>query len=105
MIGVVDRDPAVLRVAFLNDVEVRHHLDPADQECDLSGFEGDDILELAIDPVADSETVALRVEVDVGRPALDRLLEDLVHQLGQRRGLRELRQFVAHVFLVFGAVG
>ena len=63
---VLDRDPAVLGVPALDDVEVGHDLQPADHRRGHAGLDEEDVLELAVDPVADPQAVLLRIEVDVG---------------------------------------
>ena len=55
---VLDRDPAVLRVPALDDVQVRHHLEPADHRRGHGGLDEEDVLELAVDPVAHPQAVS-----------------------------------------------
>ena len=71
--GGVQRDPAVLRLAPLGDVELREHLEAGRHAGGepLRDALGD--VEDAVDPVADDELVLLRLDVDVARPVLGRL--------------------------------
>ena len=83
LVVVLNGDPAILRVLSLDDVEVGNHLEPADDRRRHRRLDKQDILELAVDPVADPQAVFLRIEMDVGGLAVARALQDLVDQLRQ----------------------
>jgi hypothetical protein len=84
----LELDPAVLRHALLGDVQLRHDLQAAEDR----GLEAIDLgrhglfLEDAVDAVADLHAAGLGLQVDVARPGLDRLDQDLVDQ-PHHRGL------------------
>jgi hypothetical protein len=75
-------DAAVLRNPFLGDIQPGHDLQTADDGClkpvDLG--RGRLRLQDPVDPVADLHARVLRLQVNVARPSLDRLAQDLVHQ-------------------------
>ena len=102
---VLDRDPAVLRVPALDDVEVRHDLEPADHRRGHRRLDEQDVLELAVDPVADPQAVLLGIEMDVGGLAVAGAFQDLVDQLGQGRGDGLLLELLADVAMMLGAIG
>ena len=81
----VQRDPPVLRLAPLGDVELREHLEArrhAGGEA-LRDALGD--VQHAVDAVADDEVVLLRLEVDVAGSVLGRLEDDRVDEAHERR--------------------
>ena len=85
-------DAAVLRHALLGDVQPGHDLQAADDR----RLEAIDLrrhrlaLQHAVDAVADLQPRLLRLDVNVARPRLDRLRQDLVHQPHDRRLLGHL---------------
>ena len=101
---VHDRDPAVLRMPALDDVEVRHDLERLITAAAMARLDEQDVLKLAVDPVADADAVVERIEVDVGGAAVDRPLEDLADQLRQCSGLARLLKLLANVAVELGAV-
>ena len=83
-----DLEAPVLRDPLLGDVELRHDLDAADDR--LVVLLVDRLhrrVEDAVDPVLDDDDVLLRLDVDVGRAALDRVEEDRVDELDDRAGV------------------
>ncbi len=81
-------DVAVLRDVALGDVHVRHDLHATDQ----GRLEMLRRLRLrdqhAVDPVLDPQLALERLDVDVRRAGLDRLEQQQVHQIDERRLLR-----------------
>ena len=102
--GVFERDPSVLGKTPFGDVESRHDLEARDhgilEHLDAGGHRR--FVEHAIDAVADAEILAERFKVDVGRPLLETLAEDLVHELHDR-GLAVL--FVDDIDFLPGSAG
>ena len=86
-------DAAVLRQPLLGDVQPGHDLDAADdrqrEPVDLRRQVL--LLQQPVDPVADADALLLRLDVDVRRPLVRRLHQNLVHQLDDGRLLRRLR--------------
>ena len=76
---------AILRPAALDDVHARHDLDPADQADAHGGGQCQDILERAVDPVANAEAALGRLDVDVGCPVAHGLSEDAANHLDNGR--------------------
>jgi hypothetical protein len=90
----VDRhaDAAVLRDAALGDVEVAHDLHAADDAADHAPRDGGGVLQHAVDAEAHAQLVAVGREVHVGGALLDRLRDDAVDELDDRRVLGGLEQ-------------
>ncbi len=101
---VLDRDPAVLRMPALDDVQVRDDLEAADHRRRHRRLDEQDVLKLAVDPVAHPQAALLRIEVDVGRLAVARAFEDLADQLRQRGRDGLLLELLADVAVMLGAV-
>ena len=82
-----DADAAVHREALLGDIEVRHDLDTRDDRALESVQLGRDVdlVEHAVDAVADSEFRLLRLDVDIGRALAVGFSDDLVYELDDRR--------------------
>ena len=89
----------------LDDVEVRHDLDAADHGGGDRRVDEQDVLKLAVDPVSDADAAVERIEMDVGRAAIDGAFENLAEQLRHRDGLARLLQLLADVALNLIAVG
>ncbi len=93
-VAAAERDPAVLWLALLGDVEVRHDLEPADDRRGepVDGLRDAGALQHAVDAVAHREFVLVGLDVDVGRPLADRLDEQVVDELDDARllGLLDL---------------
>ena len=70
----------------------------------IARLELEDVLELAVDPVADPEPALVGVDMDVGGPRLAGAFEDLGDQVGEGRRGGQLLQLVADVELVLGPV-
>ena len=102
---VHDRDPAVLRVAALDDVQIGHHLEPADDRRGHRRLDEQDILELAVDAVANSQAVFLGIEMNVGGLAVAGAFQDLVDQLRQGDGRGFLLKVLADIAVMLGAIG
>ena len=76
---------AVLRPTSFDDVHAGHDLDAADQADSHGGGECQDLLECAVDPVANPDSELGRFDVDVGRAVTHGLGEDAAHHLDDRR--------------------
>ena len=83
----VDRDPgaAVLRQPALGDVQAGHDLEPADDRGHRAARDGHDVAQHAVDPVADPQRLALRLDVDVAGPGAHGVGEDQADQPDGRR--------------------
>ena len=79
---------SVLRLPLLRDVHRRQDLEDVQNGVAGGPVEGLGGVEDAVDPVADRELFGARLEVDVGRPAEDRVVDQL---LGRAVGLRLFR--------------
>ena len=80
-------DTAVHREALLGDIEVRHDLDTRDDRA-LEAVQlgrNVDLVEHAVDAVADSKLRLLRLDVDIGRALAVCFGDDLVYELDDRR--------------------
>lgn len=77
-------DPAVLGEALLGDVHVRQDLDAGDDRAAVFQRQADDLVEVAVHPVADTEARLVRLEVDVARAPLDGVDKGLVDELDDR---------------------
>ncbi len=76
----------VLRDALLGDVELRHDLDARDDGAVVPLVDRlHRLVEHAVDPVLDDDDVLLRLDVDVRGAALDRVEDDRVDELDDRR--------------------
>ena len=87
-------DAAVHGQALLRDVQVRHDLD-ARNDRGLHALElrwEIDLVEEAVDAVADAQLGLHRLEMDVGRALLVGLRDDLVHEADDRRLLTHRAQ-------------
>ncbi len=80
-----DLDAAVLRQALLRDVELRHDLDARRDRVAELHRRLHDVVEQAVDAVADAQLLLVRLDVDVAGALLDRRHQDDVHQLDDRR--------------------
>jgi len=89
---VAQRDAAVLRLALLGDVEVRHDLQAAHNRVAEArdGRRDARLGEDAVDAVADRKLVLVRLDVDVRRAFADRLDEQVVDEADDARFLRFL---------------
>ena len=63
-----------------------------------------DVLELAVDPVADPQAVFLRIEMNVGGLAVAGAFQDLVDQLRQGDGRGFLLEVLADIAVMLGAI-
>ena len=75
---------AVLGAASLDDVHAGHDLDPADQADTHGRGERQDLLESAVDPVADPDAQFGRLDVHVRGPVTHGLRQDAAHDLDDR---------------------
>ncbi len=73
-----DRDPAVLRQPPLGDVDVGHDLEPGDQRRLDAAGDLVDLVQHAVDAEPDPHVGRGRLQVQVGRAALDGLLDERV---------------------------
>ena len=106
-----DLDAAVLRQALLGDVELRHDLDARRDRVAELHRRAHDVVENAVDAVADAQLLLVRLDVDVARALLNRRHQHDVDQphdrrlfalLGERLGA-DLLQLLEHLDVV-GAV-
>ena len=83
----VDRhlELAVLRTPALDDVHLGHDLDAADQLGAGRRRKAEHLAQRTVDPVADADPPVGRLDVDVGRAVAQRLGDDLVDELDDRR--------------------
>ena len=81
-------DAPVLRQAALGDVHVRHHLNARDDRQREVPRRRRHFVERAVHAVADFEFVLERLEMNVARPVLDRLVQDQIDEANDRRGVR-----------------
>ena len=82
-------DAAVLRNAALGDVEARHDLEAGDQRRPHLDGRLHDLLERAVDAVADAQLLLEALEVNVRRAFLERIGHDGVDKLDDRRFVDE----------------
>ena len=81
-------EAAVLRDALLGDVELRHDLDARNDRAVVPLVDRvHRLVEDAVDAVLDDDDVLLRLDVDVRGAALDRVEDDRVDELDDRRGV------------------
>ena len=83
-------DLAVLRSPTLDDVHLGHDLDPAAQRLRDRCRELGRVVQRTVDPEADADLAVLRLDVDVGRALADRLRDDALHHLHDRRVVVDL---------------
>ena len=81
-------DAAVLRQAALGDVHVRHHFHPRDNREREMARRRRHFVKRAVDAVADFELSLERLEMNVARPVLDRLIKNQIDEANDRRGVR-----------------
>ena len=93
-------DAAVLRQAALGDVELRHDLDARDDRGLQPARRRLDVVQHAVDAVADLELVLERLDVDVGRALLDGAVDEHVHQPDDRRLARQVAEVVDVLLVV-----
>src|SRR5262249_54181979 len=94
-------DAAVLRQATLRDVELRHDLDARHDRGGQAARRRLDVVQHAVDAVADLELVLERLDVDVGGTLLDGPVDDEVDHADDRRLAGQIAQ-VIDVLLVVG---
>ena len=75
----------ILRQPFFGDVHVRHDLEPGDHGTLQTAGRILALLQNAIDAVANAEPLLVRFEMNVRRPAGDRLPEDGLDEPDDRR--------------------
>ena len=80
-----DLDAAVLRQPLLGDVELRHDLDARDDRVAELHRRRHDVVEDAVDAVADAQLLLVRLDVDVARALLDRRHQHDVDEPHDRR--------------------
>ena len=83
--SIVHADLAVLRPPPLDDVHVRQDLDAAGDDRAHGGGQVEDVVQRAVDAVADPDPVRLRLDVDVRGAVAQRLGDDQLHDLDHRR--------------------
>ena len=87
-------DAAVLRQPALGDVEVRHDLDARDHGRGQALRRRLDVVQHAVDAIADGEAVLERLDMDVGRAHLERVGDDEAHEPDHRRFGGEVLQLL-----------
>ena len=98
--GGSNRESAVLRQAFLGDVQTRHDLEARD-DAGLQMFGWcEDRIEDAVDPIADDQPPFKRFEVDITGPLPNGLKEDGVDQSDDRGFVGRIEQVLRFVELV-----
>jgi hypothetical protein len=85
VVGEADLDAPVLRQPLLRDVELRHDLDARGDGVAELHRRRHDVVEDAVDAVADAQFLLVRLDVDVAGALLDRRHQHHVHQLDDRR--------------------
>ncbi len=80
----VHRDTAILRCACFSDVHAAHHLETHRHGGPIGFVQGTDLAQDAVDTVADAQEARLRLEVNVGGVALDRIGQQCVDQAYHR---------------------
>jgi len=88
------RHASVLRHAALGDVELRHHLDAADEQRRERARRLEHVAQHAVDPEADDEALLLRLDMHVGRAFLHRFEQQRVDQPDDRRVVAGIEQIV-----------
>ena len=83
--SIVHADLAVLRAAPLDDVHVGHDLDAADERRAHRAGQVEHVVQRAVDAEPDPHPVVLRLDVDVGGAVAQRLGDDLLDDLDDRR--------------------
>jgi hypothetical protein len=91
-----------LRQASLGDVQVRHDLDATDHSCLVGLGRTRHVVQHAVDAVADAQTLGRRLEVQVAGSCLERIEDQHVHQLDDRRLSSQRPDVVECAFLVIG---
>ncbi len=85
VVGKPDLDAAVLRQPLLRDVELRHDLDARRDRIAHLHRRRHDVVEDAVDAVADAEFLLVGLDVDVARALLNGRHQDDVDELDDRR--------------------
>ena len=98
-----DLDPAVLREPLFGDVELRHDLQARDQRVARAHRKSHDVVKHAVDPEPHAELLFVRLHVDVRGARLERLDQDQVRDLDDRRRLGRFRERVEIDLLAFHA--
>ena len=80
-------------------------LEPADDRRGHRRLDEQDILELAVDPVANAQAVFLGIEMNVGGLAVARAFQDLVDQLRQAHGGGLFLEVLADIAVMLGTIG
>ena len=88
----------------LDDVQIGHDLEPADDRHGHRRLDEQDILELAVDAVPDPQAVLLGIEMNVGGLTIAGAFQDQVDQLRQsaRHGL--FLEVFPHIAVMLGAI-
>src|SRR5262249_50968964 len=95
--GQLDADAAVLRQTLLGDVQPGHDLDARDDHRLEALGRRDDVVEDAVDAEAHRQVALERLDVDVAGAVLDRLEEERIDQLDDRRffvGVEQILRFL-----------
>ena len=107
--STVEPDAPVLWQTPLGDVHLRHDLDARDRPRRHPPLHGGDVVQDPVDPEAHPQLAPVGREVHVGGSLLDRLRDDLVDELDDRRvvgGLVQVDDLAAALFRLFDlAVG
>ena len=88
----LDLDATVLRQALLRDVELRHDLDARDERVAQAERRVHHVVEHAVDAEADAHLLLVRLDVNVGRAALEGVDQEDVDETHDGRVLAHARQ-------------
>ena len=78
-------ETAILRQPLLGDIEPGHQLEAQHQRLGDAHLVEDVLVEDTVDPLANAQHLLVRLDVDIRRPHLYRILEQGAQQLGHRR--------------------
>ena len=88
-------EAAVLRETRLRDIDTAEDLDAADQRAMQFARERKRFPQIAIDPIADARVKLVRLDVNVGRPLADGVVDDGIEHLDESLGFREGGELIA----------
>ena len=101
----VDAGPPVLRQAALGDIELRQDLDARDGGAAEIRRQDSCVLQNAVDPAADDDAPAGRLDVEIGGARRRGLPEQPVDEVDDRRVERQILDLLLIFAVSAGAVG